>query len=159
MKAFIKVSTGCQGWEVYYREIILRVANKWNWVAPTCMNVVKHHVVFPFTYSKIYFFFIFKYLFFFLIAVLVWYRDYELSHNHFSTIKKGFDEKYRLLYILYCILFTMLLYKKVHTYKEYMKQCLLLSILYFVGTAMFGSICWIFWSEFVTCFVWCLYRS
>lgn len=35
----------------------------------------------------------------------------------------------------------------------------LLFIQYFVGTAMFGSICWIFWSEFVTCFVWCLYRS
>lgn len=47
-------------------------------------------------------------------------------------------QKYRLLYILYCILFIMVHYqKKVHTYKGVYKIMPLLSTLYFVGTAMF----------------------
>lgn len=66
----------------------------------------------------------------------------NLFHNRFYIIY-GLTN-IRLLYILYCILFTMVLYRKyiIYIYEIYIKIMPLLSILYFVGTAMFGSFCW-----------------
>lgn len=56
MKAFIKISVDYHGVEVLQRDNMLIIANKWNWVAPTCMNVVKLNSYFSFNFLLIYFY-------------------------------------------------------------------------------------------------------
>lgn len=114
MKAFIKLSVDRQGVEVLQRDIILKVANKWNWVAPTCMNVVKLNNCFSL--------FILSYLFLHIQLFFLFIYLFSFPHFRFGTeimnsciiafLSWTDWRKYRLLYILYCILFTMVLYKK-----------------------------------------------
>lgn len=43
------ISTECQDFlGILQRDMTLKVAIKWNWFAPTCMNVVKCYIVFSF---------------------------------------------------------------------------------------------------------------
>lgn len=112
MKAFIKVRADIQAFilEVFHWRL-----NEWNWVAPTCMNVVKLTVCF------LCFFYLLTYLFAYPLS------KFSSSKNVFQNLGFGTkimdsciitflsstdQQKYRLLYILYCILFTMVLYKK-----------------------------------------------
>lgn len=104
----------CGVFEVLQRDITLKVANKWNWVAPTCMNVVKLNVCFPFIYFEL---FIFAHSLVFYSFIYFNFSQFRFGTEIMNSCIIAFLSwtdwrKYRLLYILYCILFTMVLYKK-----------------------------------------------
>lgn len=84
MKAFINSRVEC--WGITERDHI-----GWHWVAPTCMNVVKLNICFPFyLFEVISFLHIqlsFIHLFIFIWSQFrFWYKDYELLHNRFSIM-------------------------------------------------------------------------
>lgn len=143
MKAFIKIRVGRQGEVVSYRIM----NNEWQMDCTDLyecsfylfnLTMILELLISPFFIIDIYllvFFFIHLFQFGFGMKIM------NLFHNRFYIIYVL--KNIRLLYILYCILFTMVLYRKyiIYIYEIYIKIMPLLSILYFVGTAMFGSFC------------------
>lgn len=110
----------------FHSDTIREVANKWNWVAPTCMNVVTVNISFPFficfklfiysfcTFDCFSFIYFSIYLFIYVnFSPLNFRFGTEIMNSCIIAFLSWTDwRKYRLLYILYCILFTMVLYKK-----------------------------------------------
>lgn len=81
------------------------------WVAPTCMNVLNGIYLFNYLFQ---FCCVCSFCIYFSFTIYVW--DYELNIIAFLNHKRITD-KYRPMYILYCILFIMVLYKNHYLWR------------------------------------------